>query len=173
MLWAETPTAVGTFRGLQIPPYLQILDTVNIGMTDTFKCLNCAREQFVKKNTRNKFCNNSCQSEHQWKHETVPRIERGECTHNSKNVLKRYLVETVGEFCACCGLGATWNENPLTLQLDHIDGNSDNNVPSNLRLICPNCHSQTPTFGSKGKGSRYKKDTKRNSYLREYKGRMV
>ena len=57
----------------------------------------------------------------------------------------------------------------LSLQLDHIDGDSDNNKLHNLRLLCPNCHSQTSTFGNAGKGNRYKKITKRNSYLREYK----
>jgi hypothetical protein len=40
------------------------------------------------------------------------------------------------------------------LQLDHIDGDSDNNYPKNLRLLCPNCHAQTENFGSKGKGSK-------------------
>ena len=68
------------------------------------------------------------------------------------------------------GLGPIWNGKPLSLQLDHIDGDSDNCVPSNLRLLCPNCHTQTDTYGSKGKGSRYKKVTKRNDYIRKYRG---
>lgn len=55
------------------------------------------------------------------------------------------------------------------MQIDHIDGNSDNNVISNCRLLCPNCHTQTKTWGSRGSGNRYKKLTKRNLYLREYK----
>jgi RNA polymerase subunit RPABC4/transcription elongation factor Spt4 len=83
--------------------------------------------------------------------------------------LKRYLAEKHGENCKLCGLGNNWNGMPLVLQLDHIDGDSDNNFPTNLRLLCPNCHTQTENFGAKGQGSRYKKDTKRNSYLREYK----
>ena len=48
-----------------------------------------------------------------------------------------------------------------------------NNFVNNLRLLCPNCHTQTDNFGSKGTGSRYKKHTKRNSYLREYKGSVA
>ena len=52
----------------------------------------------------------------------------------------------------------------LTLQLDHIDGNSDNNNLENLRLLCPNCHTQTDTWVS-----RNTKNTKRNGYLGRYK----
>jgi 5-methylcytosine-specific restriction endonuclease McrA len=39
------------------------------------------------------------------------------------------------------------------LQLEHKDGNSENNKPENLCLLCPNCHSQTPTYGAKNKGN--------------------
>ncbi len=37
------------------------------------------------------------------------------------------------------------------LEVDHVDGNPDNHLPTNLRLLCPNCHSQTPTFRKKNK----------------------
>jgi hypothetical protein len=40
-------------------------------------------------------------------------------------------------------------ENPLTLQLDHINGISNDNRIENLRILCPNCHTQTHTFGRK------------------------
>ena len=48
--------------------------------------------------------------------------------------------------CSLCGLGDSWNGKALTLQLDHIDGDNLNNEISNLRIICPNCHTQTPTY---------------------------
>jgi hypothetical protein len=41
-----------------------------------------------------------------------------------------------------------WNGNPLTFQIDHRNGNSLDNRPGNPRFLCPNCHSQTPNFGS-------------------------
>lgn len=51
--------------------------------------------------------------------------------------------------CALCGLPATWQGRPLSLQLDHVDGDHRNNRPENLRMLCPNCHTQTETFTSK------------------------
>ncbi len=55
--------------------------------------------------------------------------------------------------CSKCGLGPEWQEESLVLQLDHIDGNKTNWEVENLRLLCPNCHTQTPTFGSKNRAS--------------------
>lgn len=58
------------------------------------------------------------------------------------------------ESCVLCGLGREWNQKELVLQLDHIDGNPTNNLIDNLRVLCPNCHTQTDTYASKNKGKR-------------------
>lgn len=67
------------------------------------------------------------------------------------STIKKVLVERYGYTCMVCGID-NWEDKPLALQLDHIDGYSNNNLPSNVRLICPNCHSQTSTFGARNKG---------------------
>lgn len=65
--------------------------------------------------------------------------------------IKRKLLEAglVEDKCDECGSPPIWQNKKLVLQLDHVDGDKVNNERSNLRLLCPNCHSQTHTF-SKG-----------------------
>lgn len=138
------------------------------GSNKTYSCLECGKENSWGWSKTNKYCDNICQGAYKWKNETIPRIESGRVGEGSP-ALKKYLVEKYGEVCSECRQSSTWNGKPLVIQVDHIDGDSDNNLPSNLRLLCPNCHTQTENFGSKGKGSRYKKVTKRNKYLQEYK----
>lgn len=72
--------------------------------------------------------------------------------HRSGVHLKeRMLLNGVIHECCTCGLPPEWQGSKLTLQVDHIDGDSFNNVLENLRFLCPNCHAQTATFGrSKG-----------------------
>jgi len=70
--------------------------------------------------------------------------------------LKKILVRDYNVIyeCSICKLNS-WLDKPISLQIDHIDGNPFNNTIENLRLLCPNCHSQTPTFA--GKNSKQKK----------------
>ncbi len=56
--------------------------------------------------------------------------------------------------CAKCNLVDTWNERPLVLRLDHINGNNADHRLSNLRFLCPNCDSQTSTYCGKNKQKR-------------------
>lgn len=65
--------------------------------------------------------------------------------------LKRRLIHEgwLEEKCTLCGLGPSWNGQKLVLTLDHINGDSRDHRIENLRILCPNCHSQTPTFSGK------------------------
>lgn len=59
--------------------------------------------------------------------------------------LRRALREIGREERCACGIGTEWNGKPITLEVDHIDGDWLNNLEDNLRFICPNCHSQEAT----------------------------
>ena len=70
---------------------------------------------------------------------------------NGTSLRPRMLSCGVPFICSICALLPEWQGSKLTLQVDHIDGDSFNNVLTNLRFLCPNCHAQTDTFGrSKG-----------------------
>jgi 5-methylcytosine-specific restriction endonuclease McrA len=58
---------------------------------------------------------------------------------------RRRIIQEQDGKCLWCGI-CDWREIKLTLELDHIDGNNKNDERDNLRILCPNCHSQTPTF---------------------------
>ena len=75
-----------------------------------------------------------------------------EMSHDS--LRKRLLFER-NYTCEDCGTGNVYNGKPLSLELDHVDGNNRNNRIENLRILCPNCHSQTPTH--RAKNIRYKR----------------
>jgi len=103
-----------------------------------------------------KYCSRDCQ--HQYEREvTFKKIENGDVTLYEKNY-KKYLIYKYGEKCMECG----WCEinkktGKVPIQLEHIDGHSENNSLLNLKLLCPNCHSLTPTYGFLNKGNGRKK----------------
>jgi len=71
----------------------------------------------------------------------------------SVKVAKRLLIKhnLIPHKCFDCGLEQVWNNKSITLEIDHISGDSSDNRISNLRWLCPNCHSQTPTFRGRNK----------------------
>lgn len=70
-------------------------------------------------------------------------------TFAPNRILKRELLkEGIKYKCSECGI-SEWKGKELLLELDHIDGNNQNGLRENLRLLCPNCHSQTKTYRGK------------------------
>lgn len=59
--------------------------------------------------------------------------------------IKKRLIEERGHKCEKCNL-SEWMELPVTLEMDHVNGNRCDNSRENLQLLCPNCHSQTKTW---------------------------
>jgi Zn finger protein HypA/HybF involved in hydrogenase expression len=124
-------------------------------------CQNCA--ETLTRPHQKTYCN-TCQGELKYK-TTIAAWLAGTNTGLDNSIgtvsqsVKRWLRETRGDKCELCG----WcSVNPSTgkvpVHADHIDGNHANNRPENLRLICPNCHSLTSTFGNlnRGKGRSFR-----------------
>jgi HNH endonuclease len=71
-------------------------------------------------------------------------------THKLKQrLLSSGLMERLCENCGMC----TWNGEPIPLELEHINGKRFDNRIENLRLLCPNCHAQTPTYRGRNIGN--------------------
>ncbi|WP_310527419.1 HNH endonuclease [Nocardioides sp.] len=67
--------------------------------------------------------------------------------------IRTHIKQEQSGACALCGTQEMWNGRPLVLVLDHLDGDSTNNTRDNLRLVCPNCDSQLPTYQNRNKGN--------------------
>ena len=118
-------------------------------------CLNC---NSLISGSGDKYCSRKCQQEYLFNNRITKWLNgelsghRGE--YGTSTWIKRYLIQQNGEKCMECG----WNEKNLTsgnipIELEHVDGNSENNNIDNLKLLCPNCHSLTPTYKSLNVGN--------------------
>jgi 5-methylcytosine-specific restriction endonuclease McrA len=69
--------------------------------------------------------------------------------YDRKDLRRKIIKEGILEYkCSVCGI-SEWMNKSLTLQLDHINGINNDNRIENLRFLCPNCHTQTSTWGFK------------------------
>jgi len=120
------------------------------------KCFSC-KNILLRRQT--KFCSNKCQFQYQydifiksWKIDSLG--NKGKCKDFLSRHLRHYLFDKYKNKCSICG----WSKknqfsNRIALEIDHVDGNAENNSENNLRLLCPNCHSLTPYFKNLNKGN--------------------
>jgi hypothetical protein len=121
-------------------------------------CKNCGDGFKTSKSANKIYCSNSCQQEFQGK-EIIAAWFSGEIGmyHAGLQIrkpIRTYLIKEANNECSKCG----WHEvNETTgtspLEIDHIDGNWLNEAKENLRVLCPNCHSLTPTHKALNKGN--------------------
>lgn len=128
-------------------------------------CANCNKP--CGKNAY-KYCSLKCQADLR-KKQFVADIKSGKDIINPDNgsKLRKYVLRTREHVCSICNK-RTWNNTIIPLVVDHIDGNYQNIIESNLRLVCPNCDAQLPTYKNKnlGKGRHYRRErfSKKLSY---------
>jgi len=128
------------------------------------KCKSCGKNVAASHNV---YCSIKCQQTYQYR-KYIDMWFLGEVSGGKSggkyvsNYVRRWLFDKFDSKCQRCG----WSEvNPASglvpLDVHHIDGDSSNSAPSNVELLCPNCHSLTATYGNlnKGNGRSSKKNT--------------
>lgn len=141
-------------------------------MKKTRFCVGCSVS--LKVRHKIKFCSNQCQIDYQhrkWIESWKKGQAQGSIGITARNIsthLRKYLIEKFENRCSVCGWA---KKHPVTgvvpLEIEHIDGDSENNKESNLKLLCPNCHALTPFYKNlnRGKGRKWRM----NKYIKNSK----
>ncbi|HCJ8467964.1 TPA: hypothetical protein NV714_001693 [Escherichia coli] len=97
------------------------------------------------------YCNSKCQNNYQYMNNF---LDWYICGNNnvSNRIIRKHLETIFGHKCSNCNI-TEWNNKPIVFDVEHKDGNSNNNKPNNVVLLCQNCHSQTKTYKNKNIGN--------------------
>lgn len=130
------------------------------------KCLWCG-----KKNRRstNKYCSNKCQQDYKY-YIWINKWRVGLIKPKGRtSQIRRFLFWKYNSKCSKCGWGiVNIYSKSIPLEVEHIDGNHTHNQEDNLDLLCPNCHSLTPTYRALNLGNGRAKRRKRYKEGKSY-----
>lgn len=110
-----------------------------------------------------RYCSNLCHCKAVWDLKKAEIEAFGGFPSENRHLARKYLLEKYGNVCSICGV-TEWCGEPVPLVCDHIDGHSDNNWLTNLRMVCHNCNALLPTFASRNRGNG--RQSKREAYYR-------
>ena len=118
----------------------------------TVRCKICNKEKQTVQCHRNDWVCINCKKEHKYG-SYKPKVDLEQCFIKSPNVkisTIRRVLAFQGRYNSCerCNI-SQWNNEPITLELHHINGDHYDNTYDNLQILCPNCHSQTKNFRNK------------------------
>jgi hypothetical protein len=126
------------------------------------KSINCrtCEESFIPSSSNKKYCCLDCHNNYYYSYvEKSGTFLQPNCKGGgSNNTIRKFLIKKYGNKCMICRLnGDNWNGKSITLIVDDIDGDAYNYKVDNIRLVCPNCDSQLPTYKGRNKGKSTRK----------------
>jgi hypothetical protein len=138
-------------------------NNVQKGLNSRQVCTFC-KKKYAARHKNSTYCSRACMGASRTRETIQAWIDdptTGTFEQGLKRAIRSYLIEQANYQCSQC----QWGEiNPTTgkapLEVDHIDGDCYNNRAENLRVLCPNCHSLTPTYKALNKSSRSYRTTK-------------
>lgn len=133
----------------------------------TQTCKVCSVSFDTYESHKRKYCSVKCQNDERY-FSFIEKWKKGEVNGmrgktSTSHHIRRYLFEKYNNCCSECGWSkVNTTTQKIPLELEHIDGDFTNNKEQNLKLLCPNCHSLTPTW----KGANKKQGRPRSKYYR-------
>jgi hypothetical protein len=118
-----------------------------------YNCLNCGKNNIATRQKVNKYCNNTCQLEFEYRQRITNWLDNGKSWTSKEVPLwpRRYLLQVQNNKCTRCKCSKDQIGRPLTMEYNHIDGKRFNNEFENGEMICVQCHSLTHTYKAKNR----------------------